>query len=127
MPFTGRENPELIKEVASWMGTPYLYGGTTRAGADCSGFVHVIYRDFYKMMIPRTVADMARESWRVRPGRLQEGDLLFFRMKGLKVSHVGLYLGQGYFVHVSTSRGVMVNNLNQDYYATRFIRGGRFR
>ncbi len=126
MPLTGKENPELIREVSAWMGTPYRYGGSTKTGADCSGFVWSVYRDVYGISIPRTTTGMISESQRVRQRRLREGDLVFFRTKGIKISHVGIYLGNGHFVHTSTSRGVIINELDEDYYARRFRRGGRF-
>ncbi len=127
MPLTGQENPDLIKTAARWLGTPHRLGGSTPAGADCSGFVWAVYRDVYGESIPRTTREMASESRRVRQGRLQEGDLVFFRTKGWRISHVGIYLGNGHFVHASTSRGVIVNELNEDYYRRNFARGGRFR
>ena len=127
MPLTGQENALLIREVASWLGTPYRYGGSTRAGADCSGFIWSVYCDVYQENIPRTTEEMAARSQRVRQRNLREGDLVFFRIKGRKISHAGLYLGNRHFVHASTSRGVVVNSLEEDYYRRRFARGGRFR
>lgn len=128
MSLTGYENPELIRTVADWIGTPYRYGGNTQRGADCSGFVLVVYRDVYGKRLPRTTREMDRESSRIRRRRLQEGDLVFFRTKGLfGVNHVGIYLGNGYFAHSSTSRGVIVSHLEENYYDRRFRRGGRFR
>lgn len=125
MPLTGKENPELIREVSSWLGTPYRYGGSTKAGADCSGFVWAVYRNVYQMTIPRTTSSMLAQSRRVSQRRLREGDLVFFRTRGFKVNHVGIYLGNGHFIHASTSRGVIVNELNEDFYSRRFRRGGR--
>ena len=128
MPLTGYENPDLIKTVAAWIGTPYRFGGITRQGADCSGFVWVVYRDVYGKNLPRTTRAMDNESRRIRRRNLSEGDLVFFRTKGLfGVSHVGIYLGSGYFAHSSASRGVIVNHLGENYYDRRFRRGGRIR
>ncbi len=127
IPLTGRENPALISELSGWMGAPYRYGGTTRAGADCSGFVWAVYRNAYGIQLPRTTAQQASETRRIRQHRLQEGDIVFFRTKGRKTSHSGIYLGNGYFIHASSSRGVIVNNLSESYYARRFIKGGRYR
>ncbi len=127
MPLSGNENPLLVREVASWMGTPYRYGGNTRVGADCSGFVWSVYREVYNHHLPRTTSAMLTETRRIRKHRLSEGDLVFFRMKSRKVSHVGIYLGNGHFAHASTSRGVIVNELNESYYLRRFTRGGRVR
>ena len=125
MPLSGRENPVLMREVASWAGTPYRYGGSSRSGADCSGFVWNVYRSVYGKNLPRTTETMARETRRIRQHRLREGDLVFFRTSGRKLSHVGIYLGNGHFAHVSSSRGFIINELDERYYARRFARGGR--
>lgn len=128
MQLTGYENPELIKTVAAWKGTPYQFGGTTRQGADCSGFVWAVYRNVYGKNLPRTTRAMDNESRRVRRRNLKEGDLVFFRTKGIfGISHVGIYLGNGYFAHSSASRGVIVSQLDEKYYDRRFRRGGRIR
>ncbi len=125
MPLTGRENPALMREVASWAGTPYRYGGSSRSGADCSGFAWSVYRSVYGKNLPRTTEAMARETRRIRKHRLREGDLVFFRTSGRRLSHVGIYLGNGHFAHLSSSRGFIINELDERYYARRFIRGGR--
>ncbi len=125
MPLSGNENPALMREVASWAGTPYRYGGSSRSGADCSGFVWTVYRSVYGKSLPRTTGAIARETRRIRQHRLREGDLVFFRTSGRKLSHVGIYLGNGHFAHVSSSRGFIINELNEPYYARRFARGGR--
>ncbi len=124
---SGKENPSLIREVARWTGTPYRYGGTTPAGADCSGFVWKVYRDVFDIELERTTRSMAKETRRVGRSRLQEGDLVFFRTKGRKISHVGIYLGNNHFIHASSSRGVIVSNLDEAYYSQRFHKGGRVR
>lgn len=125
MPVSGRENPALIREVALWIGTPYRYGGTSRSGVDCSGFIATISRNVYAKELPRTTAGMASASRRVNKRGLREGDLVFFRTKGRKISHAGIYLGNGYFAHASSSRGVVVDHLDSDYWSRRFVRGGR--
>lgn len=127
MPLTGRENAALIREVSAWMGVPYRLGGSTRAGADCSGFIWAVYREVYKESLPRTTGEMDSETRRIRRRNLREGDLVFFRMQRRKISHAGIYLGNGYFVHATASRGVIVNSLDESYYRRRFARGGRVR
>jgi cell wall-associated NlpC family hydrolase len=125
IPLTGRENPALIRELGGWMGTPYRYGGSTRAGADCSGFVWAVYRNVYGITLSRTTEAQARETRRIRQCRLKEGDIVFFRTIGRKVSHSGIYITNGYFIHASSSRGVIINSLDEKYYSRRFIKGGR--
>jgi len=127
MPLTGRENATLVREVSSWMGVPFRLGGSTRSGADCSGFIWAVYREVYNESLPRTTEEMADETRRIRRRNLREGDLVFFRMQRRKLSHAGIYLGNGYFAHATTSRGVMVNSLDEPYYRRRFARGGRVR
>jgi murein DD-endopeptidase / murein LD-carboxypeptidase len=122
---TGKENPELIREIASWLGTPYRYGGQTRAGADCSGFARAVYLQVYGIDLARVTVNMAQNSSRVGKRRLHEGDLVFFRINGRKISHVGIYISNNKFVHASTSRGVIINDLDEPYYNERFAFGGR--
>jgi murein DD-endopeptidase / murein LD-carboxypeptidase len=117
---SGTEDPRLIAEVSSWMGVPYRYGGTNRSGADCSGFVRAVYLNAYGIQLPRATTDQAASLKRTSRRRVQAGDLVFFRINDRKLSHVGLYLGQNKFIHASTSRGVIVNSLNDPYYAKRY-------
>jgi murein DD-endopeptidase / murein LD-carboxypeptidase len=122
----GNENEKLLKEIISWLGTPYLYGGATRRGADCSGFAKEVYKAVYGIDLFRSTSDMVKNGRRINnKSRLQEGDLVFFRISGRNISHVGIYISNGYFAHASTSRGVVVDNLEQKYYADRFAFGGR--
>ncbi len=117
---------QLLNEVAEWLGTPYRFGGNDKNGVDCSGFVVMIYRHVYDIELNRRSADIAKNARKIRStGRLQEGDLVFFRIKGSKISHTGIYLGNGYFAHASSSNGVVINKLNEPYYAERFAFGGR--
>lgn len=125
---SGKENPVLIAEAASWIGVPYRYAGVSRQGADCSGFIWSVYRHVYQLNLPRSTEEMARATRKIRKRRLSEGDLVFFRInKGRKVSHAGLYLGNNKFIHASTSRGVIVSDLDEPYYNQRFAHGGRVR
>ena len=125
MPISGKENPALIREVALWAGAPYRYGGTTRSGVDCSGFIVTVSRNVYGRELPRSTTGIANATRRVNRRGLRDGDILFFRTKGRKISHAGIYLGNGYFAHASSSRGVVVDQLGSDYWSRRFIRGGR--
>jgi len=128
IPLSGREDPRLIAEAASWMGTPYRFGGASRAGADCSGFVWSVYRNAFGMDVPRTTAEQVRQSRRIRHRNLREGDMVFFRTaRRRKITHSGIYLGNNKFIHASSSRGVIVSDLAEPYYAWTFIHGGRFR
>ncbi len=121
----GTENPLLIREVSSWMGVPHRYGGMNRSGADCSGFVWNVYMNTFEIRLPRSTEGMSGAVRKIRKRRLREGDLVFFRTMGRKTSHVGIFLSDNKFIHASTSRGVVVNDLNEPYYAKRFVYGGR--
>ncbi|HAJ99253.1 MAG TPA: hypothetical protein DCM62_04440 [Bacteroidales bacterium] len=124
----GTEHPELVREVSTWLGTPHLMGGTTRQGADCSGFVGEVFRTVFQINLPRTSAAMALVSRSIPKDQLQDGDLVFFiTRKGGKVSHVGIYLSNGRFVHVSSRRGVMVSRLNESFFVRSFYKAGRVR
>ncbi|MDR1919078.1 MAG: C40 family peptidase [Tannerellaceae bacterium] len=129
MRVTAKDNLALYSAASRWLGTPYRYGGDSRRGVDCSGFVAILYRDVYGKRLAATSADMLKRNCRkVRRSGLREGDLVFFRTdKGSKKTpnHVGIYLKNDKFVHASTSRGVMVSNLSEPYYIRSWITGGR--
>lgn len=90
-------------------------GGNNLHGIDCSGFVQQLYRDIFGRLIPRTTALQVKSGSPVEKSRLCPGDLVFFRPP-YKVRHVGIYLGRGEFAHASTSKGVMISNLTEDYW-----------
>lgn len=110
--------------AARQVGVPYRYGGNGVDGFDCSGLVHYAYARAGKT-VPRTTGGLWRRTRPVPGGELEVGDVLFFDIEG-KVSHVGLYLGSGRFVHApSTGREVTVADLHSGYYRKAFLRGGR--
>lgn len=106
------------------VGVPYQYGGSSTRGFDCSGLIQYSYSQAGKAM-PRTTGQLWTATATVHPEQLQQGDLLFFKVEG-KMSHVGMYLGSGQFVHApSSGRRVSVESLDAPFYANAFIRGGR--
>ncbi len=126
VPFASITNLPLYAFIDSWYGTRYVYGGTTRRGIDCSAFVRQLYRDVYSTDILRTSLLQYRNVRKIRDKKqLQEGDLVFFNTLGRGVSHVGVYLKNGYFIHSSSSRGVGISKLTSGYWAAKFISGGR--
>ena len=119
------KNKKLYAVIKPWMGVPYKYGGTTKQGVDCSGFVGNIYREAYGITLHRTANDMQQDVKKVSKSQLREGDLVFFVNSHGKVSHVGIYLHDGLFVHSSTSRGVIISPLSDSYWSQHFHCGGR--
>lgn len=115
----------LLESVDEWYGVRYRVGGNTKKGVDCSGFTVAVYAAVYGMMLPRISRDQYRLSRKISTTELQEGDLVFFNTNGRGVSHVGVYLGNNKFIHASVSRGVMVNDLFENYYLRRFVGAGR--
>lgn len=121
---------KIIREAELWIGTPYRYGAQTRRkGTDCSGMTMVIYRDKAGVSLPRNSAEQQRFCMPVSKENLQPGDLVFFSSstRGGRVNHVGIYRGDGEFIHASSSRGVMVSRLDQKYFATHYHSAGRVR
>ncbi len=116
----------LFKEAASWLGTPYKYGGDKKGiGADCSGFVMRVFKDVLEINLPRTSAQMAEYCKKITKPR--PGDLVFFATGKDKhrVSHVGIMLDDTHFIHTSSSKGVIVSSVSSPYYTRTFIKYGR--
>lgn len=107
----------LGKTVAQWLGTPYLFGGTSRDGVDCSAFSRATMRATLGIDIPRNARGQARIGSPVTRDALRAGDLVFFdTLERGHITHVGVYLGDGHFAHASSSRGVVRDALGQRYY-----------
>ena len=118
-------NTKLYSSINNWWATRYHYGGTTKKGIDCSAFTGAIFNESFGIILPRTARDQYAKSQKIRRREnLEEGDLVFFNTRG-GVSHTGVYLGNGYFVHASVHAGVTINSLNDDYYNRKYIGGGR--
>ena len=117
-------NKKLYSFIDSWWATRYRYGGTSRSGIDCSAFTGNLISEVYGIAVPRTAKDQYGISEKIFRDDLQEGDLVFFNTRG-GISHVGIYLGNNYFVHSSVHDGVTISSLNDTYYNSKFITGGR--
>lgn len=115
---------KLLSHYRSWHGTPYQFGGSSRNGVDCSGFVQETYRSVFNLNLPRNTADQARSGRRVGRNRLRSGDLVFFKT-GWFDYHVGVYVGNGRFIHASESRGVIQSSMSSDYWSRRFWKARR--
>jgi cell wall-associated NlpC family hydrolase len=118
---------KLLELIDSWYGTKYKYGGDTRDGVDCSGFTKAFMASYYDVTLTRNSAEMYDKSKHIKKKKLAQGDLVFFKTKGSRggITHVGIYLCNNKFVHAATSSGVIINDLDEDYYKARFVSGGR--
>jgi lipoprotein Spr len=115
----------LYNAAYDWLGTPYKYAGTTKKGVDCSAFTKAVLADSYDIVLHGNSKTLHANSEKIKDQNdLKEGDLVFFKINKSQVSHIGVYLQDGYFVHASCSRGVMVNNLNEKYYKKHYFEGG---
>ena len=117
----GKANAVLMRAI-SLVGTPYRYGGNTpEGGFDCSGLVNYVFRDMLDLRLPRTSRELAAvQGPRIAPERLASGDLVFFGSGGA-VSHVGIYVGEGRFVHAPSSGGtVRLDRLDDSWFRDHY-------
>jgi probable lipoprotein NlpC len=124
-PAPAEEDSRLEKAVNAWIGTPYHYGGMSRAGIDCSGLVCMIFRELGEYGLPHSSEEMQKIGSPVPLSSAQKGDILFFHNGFKRVDHVGIYLGNNEFVHASSKNGVIRSSMNDDYYRSRFIEARR--
>lgn len=125
LPLNAEGNIDLLNFTIDWRGTPYCYGGSSKSCTDCSGFTSNAYKEIYKKSIPRVSRDIYANSMPIRKNALYQGDLVFFATAGGdRITHVGIYLWDGYFAHASSSKGVTVSNLRSGYYRRTFVSGG---
>ena len=123
------DNHKLYIESAKWIGVPYRPGKEGKTGTDCSGLTCRLYKSVYRIQLPRTTQEQSSQSRKVSKRNLHEGDLVFFSSPSArnKVAHVGIYLKEGKFIHASSSRGVIVSSLNENYYTRYWLHGGRMK
>ena len=103
------------------LGTPYVRGGSTPRGFDCSGLVGYVYRSYDGRQLPRTVSALYGWGHPISRADLKTGDLVFYNTSGRGPSHVGIYLWGDTFLHSSRSEGVVLSRLGERYYAQRYI------
>jgi probable lipoprotein NlpC len=117
-------NGRLYNFIEQWYGTPYKYAGLDRNGVDCSGLTYLLEQQVYDITLPRNTGKQINVIKRKYEEELQEGDLVFFDFDGKKFSHVGVYLQNGYLVHASTRKGVMIVKLRDPSMYKYFSRAG---
>lgn len=116
----------LNDQLQHWRGVPYRYGGMSRGGVDCSGFVLMTFRDKFDLQLPRETRMQAEIGTQIDKGDLLPGDLVFFKTgSGESGLHVGIYDTDNQFIHASTSRGVMRSSLDNVYWRKNFWQARR--
>jgi len=118
-------NVMLYRFIDEWYGVKYRMGGTTKKGVDCSAFVQHLYQYVFGYDILRTACLQFKESKKIAKDDLKEGDLVFFKVGTSRISHVGVYLRNNFFVHSASSKGVSIANLSNAYWSRYFAGGGR--
>lgn len=118
---------ELISEAARWLGVPYRYAGNDKGGVDCSGLTSQVFLKTLNVKMPRSSREQQQWCKSIDKDNLKPGDLVFFATGSdrNRVSHVGIYIGNGDIIHASSSRGVVVSNLAETYYMMRYHSSGR--
>lgn len=125
MPVEQLNNLPLLQQFDHWWGTRYCLGGSTESCIDCSAFTQTILRNVYKVDVPRTAHEQYSFAKHIENTEIREGDLVFFKSGRASVSHVGLYIGNYKFVHAATSGGVMISDLNDNYWGKKYAGAGR--
>jgi cell wall-associated NlpC family hydrolase len=123
-PIPVNSNEKFLNEVSEWLGTPYKYGGTNKNGVDCSGFVQAVYKIVFNKIVEHNSFEIYKKAKKLNELKVQQGDLVFFKISKNRVDHIGMVIYQNYFVHASTKKGVIVNDVNQTYYKEKFVSYG---
>lgn len=124
---TNRPQSALVGDKAlaavynEWVGTRYRMGGTGKHGIDCSAFMQTAFADAFGMELPRSTAEQRYLGRQINKHELRKGDLVFFRGN----NHVGVYIGNNQFMHASTSQGVTISSLDENYWARTYTQSRR--
>lgn len=122
----------LLSQQKQWKFTPYVSGGVKKSGADCSGFVQSVFSESFSVQLPRTTIDQMNGGKklggrRVKQSKLRTGDLVFFKTgRGALGYHVGIYLENGEFLHLSAKGGAKIASLSNSYWSPKFIKAVRY-
>lgn len=120
-PLSRKEAARLLAGAKDHLGEPYMYGGDSPRGWDCSGFASCMYSQYLSYRLPRKTESIFTQSVKLPSSQKKPGDLVFFKIDSNKASHVGIYMGGGKFIHASTSSGIIISSLSEDYYRESFI------
>lgn len=125
---TKKDKEELLEYAKYFKGGKYVWGGTTPKGFDCSGYVQFLYKK-HNVNLPRTAWSQSKKGVSVSKNDLIKGDLLFFltdKKRGIPVTHVGIYIGNGEFIHAaSKKKGIIISPIHQGYYSKKFVSAKR--
>ena len=124
MAMSNLKSKPLYRFINDWTGVRYRMGGLDKRGIDCSGFALLLQKNIYGNELPRRSSDQATVIRTKSISQLKEGDLIFFSFGGGAVDHVGVYLNNNYFVHASTTRGVVVDDLSLPAYQRTMVKAG---
>lgn len=119
-PATTSKAAAVINTAKSYIGVPYVWGGMSPSGFDCSGFTQYVLKK-HGITIPRVTSDQFNAGVSVSKANLRVGDLVFFTTYKPGPSHVGFYIGNGNFIHASSSKGVTISSLSNVYFADKYI------
>ena len=119
------DNPDLFFEIFGWLNSPYCWGGKSKRGTDCVGFVSSLINKLYNKNLSGAVGDVYKHCDIVATTDLQEGDLLFFNISGRYLAHIGIYLQCGMFAHAASHGGVIISSMDEKYYKRWFYKAGR--
>lgn len=119
---TKQQGEEIIALAKQFIGVPYVFGGTTPSGFDCSGFLQYVFKQ-YGINIPRLADEQFLLGEAVRTSQLLPGDLVFFSTYLPGASHCGFYVGDGKFLHASSSKGIRIDSLDNEYWKPKFLGG----
>lgn len=120
----GKIKHALYSQLTMWQGVPYKLGGTSKKGIDCSAFVQKTYIDRFGFLLPRTTSQQAQFGTAISKDTLEAGDLIFFKT-GLRTYHVGMYIENHQFLHASTSQGVTLSSLKNNYWQKAYWQARR--
>ncbi len=119
-------NVPLFQFIDEWYGVEYHMGGEDKTGIDCSGFTRKLYEAIYGMDLVHSSHELYNNCQHLKNiSKAEEGDLVFFKTHGRRISHVGVYLTNDYFVHASTSQGVVISSLKEEYWQKHFVASGK--